>query len=59
MRWAIVAVAAIVTIAAWPLYQYSRQELAPVEDQSHISLFFEGSPDSTLAGLERQFAAKW
>src|SRR5678815_3899445 len=48
MRWAIVGVAAIVTIAAWPLYQYSHQELAPVEDQSHISLFFEGSPDSTL-----------
>ena len=48
MRWAIVAVAAVVTIAAWPLYQYSHQELAPVEDQSHISLFFEGSPDSTL-----------
>ena len=48
MRWAIAAVAAIVTIAAWPLYQFSHQELAPVEDQSHISLFFEGSPDSTL-----------
>src|SRR5687767_9410162 len=48
MRAAIVAVAALVTIAAWPLYQYSHQELAPVEDQSHISLFFEGSPDSTL-----------
>jgi multidrug efflux pump len=28
---------------------FSRQELAPVEDQSHISLFFEASPDSTLA----------
>jgi multidrug efflux pump len=52
-RWAIVAVAALVTIAAWPLYQYSRQELAPVEDQSHISLFFEASPDSTLAATDR------
>src|SRR5687767_1774395 len=48
MRWGIATVAALVTIAAWPLYQYSHQELAPVEDQSHISLFFEGSPDSTL-----------
>ena len=54
----IVAVAAIVTIAAWPLYQYSHQELAPVEDQSHISLFFEGSPDSTLAELRSQLAAR-
>ncbi len=53
MRWGIVAVAAIVTIAAWPLYQYSHQELAPVEDQSHISLFFEGSPDSTLENSHR------
>src|SRR5688572_20655187 len=53
MRWAIAAMAALVTLAAWPLYQYSRQELAPVEDQSHISLFFEGSPDSTLAASNR------
>ena len=53
MRWAIVAVAVLVTLAAWPLYEYSRQELAPVEDQSHISLFFEASPDSTLAATDR------
>lgn len=53
MRWAIVAMALLVTVAAWPLYQYSRQELAPVEDQSHISLFFEASPDSTLAATHR------
>jgi multidrug efflux pump len=53
MRWAIVAVAVLVTAAAWPLYQFSRQELAPVEDQSHISLFFEASPDSTLAQSNR------
>jgi multidrug efflux pump len=53
MRWAIVAIAAVVTLSAWPLYQYSRQELAPVEDQSHISLFFEGSPDSTLEASNR------
>jgi multidrug efflux pump len=32
---------------------YSRQELAPVEDQSHISLFFEAAPDSTLAATDR------
>ncbi|HWK72947.1 MAG TPA: efflux RND transporter permease subunit, partial [Povalibacter sp.] len=53
MRWAIVAIALVVTTAAWPLYMYSRQELAPVEDQSHISLFFEASPDSTLAATDR------
>ena len=29
-------------LAAWPLYTFSRRELAPVEDQSHISLFMRG-----------------
>ena len=53
MKWSIVAVAVLVTLAAWPLYMYSRQELAPVEDQSHISLFFEASPDSSLAATHR------
>ncbi len=53
MRWTIVAAALLVTLAAWPLYLMSRQELAPVEDQSHISLFFEAAPDSTLAATNR------
>lgn len=53
MRWAIVVVALLVTLAAWPLYTYSRQELAPVEDQSHISLFLEAAPDATLAAVDR------
>jgi multidrug efflux pump len=53
MRWAIVGVAVLITLAAAPLYMYSRQELAPVEDQSHISLFFEASPDSSLAATHR------
>lgn len=53
MRWAIVAAALLIMVAAWPLYLFSRQELAPVEDQNHISLFFEASPDSTLAATNR------
>src|SRR5439155_20584792 len=36
------------------LYVFSRQELAPVEDQSHISFFLEASPDSTLAATNRE-----
>jgi multidrug efflux pump len=48
MRPAIVVAALLVTLAAWPLYMFSRQELAPVEDQSHISLFYEAAPDSSL-----------
>ncbi len=54
MRWAIVAAALLIMAAAWPLYSRSRRELAPVEDQSHISLFFEASPDSTLAATNRE-----
>ena len=50
----VVAAAVLIMIAAWPLYLFSRQELAPVEDQSHISLFFEASPDSTVAATNRQ-----
>ncbi len=53
MRGAIVVAALLVAVAAWPLYTFSRTELAPAEDQSHISLFFEASPDSTLAATNR------
>ncbi len=54
MRWGIVAAALLIMLAAWPLFLFSRQELAPVEDQSHISLFFEASPDSTVAATNRE-----
>jgi len=53
MRWAVVAASVLVMLAAWPLYSYSRRELAPVEDQSHISLFMLASPDSSLAATNR------
>ncbi|HET8623440.1 MAG TPA: efflux RND transporter permease subunit, partial [Gemmatimonadales bacterium] len=54
MRWAIVAASLVVMAAAWPLYTYSRRELAPVEDQSHISMFFEASPDASLPAVTRE-----
>jgi multidrug efflux pump len=53
MRPAIVGAAVLVMLAAWPLYLFSKNELAPVEDQSHISLFFEASPDASLAAVKR------
>jgi len=53
MRGAIVVAALLVTAAAWPLYDGSRRELAPVEDQSHIFLFMEASPDASLAAVNR------
>jgi multidrug efflux pump len=53
MRWAVVAASGLVTLAAWPLFEHSRRELAPVEDQSHISLFMQASPDSSLPATHR------
>ena len=53
MRPAIVAAAILVMLAAWPLYNYSKRELAPVEDQSHISLFMDVPPDASLAANNR------
>ena len=52
IRWAIIAAAALVAVAAWPLYEGSQRELAPVEDQSHISMFFDASPDATLEAVD-------
>ena len=54
MRWGIVIASLLIMVAAWPLYHFSRQELAPVEDQNHISLFFEAAPDSTVQATNRQ-----
>src|SRR5439155_15628793 len=53
MRWAIVAAAVLVMLAAVPPYQNSRRELAPSEDQSHISLFMAASPDASLAATNK------
>jgi multidrug efflux pump len=53
MRWGIVAASVLVMLAAWPFYTYSRRELAPIEDQSHISLFLESAPDASLAASNR------
>jgi multidrug efflux pump len=54
IRGAIVICAALIMAAAWPLYSFSRMELAPVEDQSHISLFFQASPDASLTAVNRE-----
>ncbi len=52
IRWAVLAVAILAGAAAWPLYAESRRELAPVEDQSHVSLFFDVAPDATLEAVD-------
>ncbi|MFA9480462.1 efflux RND transporter permease subunit [Phycisphaerales bacterium AB-hyl4] len=56
MRGAIVLTSLLIMAAAWPMYMFSRQELAPIEDQSHISLFLEAAPDSSLAAVNRESA---
>ncbi|MEZ5967219.1 MAG: efflux RND transporter permease subunit [Planctomycetota bacterium] len=53
IRWAIVVAAALVTAAIWPLYAGSHRELAPIEDQSHVSMFFDAAPDATLEAVDR------
>jgi multidrug efflux pump len=53
IQWAVVAASLLIMAAAWPLYNFSRRELAPVEDQSHISLFLEAPPDASLAANNR------
>ncbi|MSR62874.1 MAG: efflux RND transporter permease subunit [Planctomycetes bacterium] len=53
MRPAIVLGALLILLSAWPLYSYSRRELAPVEDQGHISLYLDASPDATTEAVDR------
>ncbi|MDZ4772021.1 MAG: efflux RND transporter permease subunit [Planctomycetota bacterium] len=48
MRPAIVVASILIVLAAVPLYLFSRSELAPVEDQSHISMFYDVAPDATM-----------
>ncbi|MCY3003783.1 MAG: efflux RND transporter permease subunit [Planctomycetota bacterium] len=57
IRWTILAVSLALMLAAWPMYEMSRRELAPVEDQSHISLFFDAAPDATLESVNRDSLA--
>jgi multidrug efflux pump len=53
IQWAVVAAAVLVMVAAVPLFQGSRRELAPVEDQSHISFFMQAAPDASLVATNR------
>ncbi len=53
MRWTIVIASVLIMVAAWPMYEQSRKELAPIEDQSHISFFMQASPDASLTAVDR------
>ncbi|MBL8752035.1 MAG: efflux RND transporter permease subunit, partial [Planctomycetes bacterium] len=52
IRWAIVAAATAIAVAAYPLYRGSQSELAPIEDQSHIFMFLDAAPDATLESVD-------
>jgi multidrug efflux pump len=54
IRWVIVVVAVLIMLAAYPFYTMSASELAPVEDQSHISLFLDTAPDATIEAVNRE-----
>ena len=53
IRGAVVGAAIFVMLLAVPLFMFSRSELAPVEDQSHVSIFYQASPDSTVEASYR------
>lgn len=57
MRWGIVLTALLVSLCASPFYMFSRKELAPVEDQGHISMFVIAAPDASLEAAERDSRA--
>ncbi len=52
LRWGLAVSTLVFALAAVPLYMFSRPELAPVEDERMINLFYEGSPDNTLSATK-------
>jgi multidrug efflux pump len=61
IRWALIAMTLMITCFAWPLYLRSGRELAPVEDQSNISIGIQAAPDASLEATAesiRQFSKK-
>jgi multidrug efflux pump len=53
IRWIVLGVSLFIMLGAVPLYLLSQKELAPLEDQSSISVFFEAAPDSTVVASSR------
>jgi multidrug efflux pump len=54
IRWVVVGAALAVGVSSVWLYRWSQRELAPLEDQSHIFLFFDVAPDATIAAVDRE-----
>ena len=49
----VIVLAAFLALLAVPFYLFSLQELAPIEDQSSISIIVEAPPDSSLSYTNR------
>ncbi len=56
MRWAVVAGAVLITAGAWPLYNMSRTELAPTEDEGVVFTFVQAAPESSLKSTLKSFS---
>ncbi|MBY0113362.1 MAG: efflux RND transporter permease subunit [Phycisphaerales bacterium] len=48
MRWAVVIGALLITAAGYPLYKFSRSELAPTEDEGIVFTVIQSAPDASL-----------
>ena len=48
VRWSLILMTLTIGSFAWPLYRYSSKELAPVEDQSSITVGLQAAPDAVL-----------
>jgi multidrug efflux pump len=48
MRWAVVIGSLLITAAGYPLYKFSRSELAPTEDEGIVFTVIQSAPDASL-----------
>ncbi len=55
MRWAVALAAVLITAAALPLYNGSKNELAPNEDEGVIFCYVQSAPDASLEYTLRGF----
>jgi multidrug efflux pump len=55
LRWTLAAAALLITVAAVPLYEGSKKELAPTEDEGIIFCYVQSAPDASLDYTIRGF----
>lgn len=55
LRWTFAIAALLITAGAWPLYQGSKKELAPIEDEGIVFCYVSSAPDASLKYTVRGF----